>query len=87
MRGGERITRTAPPPGILNESAVIKQVEDVTVSSVLRALGKRGIFRGRELAFEAVQQAVNHQPLAVIKPHIFYAFPKAALPGTALKMT
>jgi hypothetical protein len=55
LRWSERITRTASPFGVLNQDAVFHQRENVAMSRVLRALGERGVFRGRELAFEIVQ--------------------------------
>ena len=56
---------------------MIDQGENVTMSCVLRALGELGVFGGRELAFEPVQQAVDDQPLPVIELHSFYTLPEA----------
>ena len=46
------------------------EFENVAIGGILRALRERGVFRGRELAVEPVEQAVNHQPLTVVELHI-----------------
>ena len=43
---------------------------------VLRALGERGVFGSRELAFEPVQQTVDDQPLTLIELNVLDAFPE-----------
>jgi hypothetical protein len=50
----------------LNEDAVPDERENVTVGRVLRALREPGVFVTRELAFEPVQQAIDHQSLPVV---------------------
>jgi len=76
LRRGEGIARAAAPFGIANEDAVIEQSENVPMSGVLGARGKTGVLGSRELAFEAVEHAVDHKPLSVIELHTFYMLPK-----------
>src|ERR1700759_1666746 len=63
---GQRITGAAAAAFILLENSAPDQIGDITQRRIRRAFLDDGPFRGGELAFETIQQAVNDVALAVI---------------------
>jgi len=54
----ERVAGASAAGGIFAQRAPLDEIQDVAVSSVLRALGQLGPFRGGELSHEAVKKLV-----------------------------
>jgi hypothetical protein len=75
----ERVVDAAPSFRIACEEPALHQRQDVPESGVLRALGELGILGRRELAFEAIQHAIEDQALPVVDSDAPRPLPEACL--------
>src|SRR5271155_2362327 len=79
-RLGQGIARAAPAGGVPDEHAALYEAVDVAQGRILGALGDLRPFRRRELADEAVEQAVDHVALAAVEGSARVFLPEARLP-------
>ncbi len=75
-QGCQRIARAAPAFWILDKDAALDKRLNITMGGVLRALRQLGVFRACKLAFEPVQQAIDHGALPPVDWLVLDAIPE-----------
>ena len=64
---------------------MLDQSVDIAESGIVRALGDLRPLGGRQLAFEAVKETVEHHSLSAVEGHVFHGFPESGLPDHGRK--
>jgi hypothetical protein len=75
----KRIACAAAPGGVLCQDAMPDQIINVAKRGILRRFHELRPFGGRQLAFEAVKQAIDDAPLPVIERATSMMLPEARL--------
>src|ERR1700688_1431638 len=76
---GKRIAGAPPPCRVADEDAAFDERQNVTERRVLGALRELRVLRRRELAHQTIEQAVQHEALALVDRTPADTFPEARL--------